>query len=138
MSRILALDYGAKRVGVAVTDPLQIIATSLDTIPTDKLLDFLKKYMSQEVVSEIVMGYPTRLNNEDTHATPLVREFVKVLEKEFPTIPVYLEDERFTSKMAVQTMIDGGMKKKDRRVKGNIDKLSATIILQSYMESKNR
>lgn len=137
MARILALDYGAKRVGVAVTDPLQIIATSLDTIPTDKLLEFLKDYFAKEEVEEIVMGYPTRLNDEDSHATPLVREFVKVLEKEFPTIPVYLEDERFTSKMAVQAMIDGGVKKKDRRVKGNIDKLSATIILQSYMESKN-
>lgn len=138
MARILALDYGAKRVGIAVTDPLQIIATSLETVQTDHILDYLKKYFANEEVCEIVMGYPTRMNNEDTHATPLVREFVKTLEKEFPSIPVYLEDERFTSKMAVQTMIDGGVKKKDRRQKGNIDKLSATIILQSYMESKNR
>lgn len=133
----MALDYGAKRVGVATTDPLQIIASALDTIPNHEILPFLKEYTQNEQVDEFVVGYPTRMDDSDTHATPLVREFVKRLKKEFPLIPVYLEDERFTSKMAVQAMIQGGVKKKDRRKKENIDKLSATLILQSYLESKN-
>ncbi len=138
MARILAIDYGGKRTGLAVTDPLQIIASALDTVASETLLEYLKNYLKNEEVEEFVVGYPTREDNEDTHATPLVREFVEKLKKEFPTIPVYLEDERFTSKMAVQAMIDSGVKKKQRRQKENIDKLSATLILQSYMESKGR
>ena len=135
MGRILAIDYGLKRVGVAVTDPLRIIATALDTYPNEKILSFLKEYVATEEVDEIVVGYPKNLNNKDTDATQPVRNFVMVLEKEFPTKSVILHDERFTSKMALATMIAGGTSKKDRRNKGTIDKISATIILQSYLES---
>ena len=137
MARILAIDYGSKRTGLAVTDPLQIIATALETVPTHQLLDFLKNYVARESVDTFVVGMPTRLNGTDTDNTPRVRQFVTRLENAFPAIPVYLHDERFTSAMALQAMIAGGTKKKDRREKGNIDKVSATIILQSFMESKN-
>lgn len=136
MARILAIDYGSKRTGLAVTDPLQIIATALETVPTHQLLDFLKNYVVRESVDIFVVGMPTRLNGTDTDNTPRVRQFVTRLENAFPAIPVHLHDERFTSAMALQAMIAGGTKKKDRREKGNIDKVSATIILQSFMESK--
>ena len=135
MGRILAIDYGTKRVGLAVTDPLKIIATALDTIHSKDVILFLKEYEEVEEIESFVLGMPKRLDNTDTNATPLVKQFHKLLKKNFPQKPVYLHDERFTSKMALDAMIAGGSKKKDRREKGNIDKISATIILQSYLES---
>ena len=136
MGRILAIDYGSKRVGLAVTDPLQIIASPLDTVHSKNVIQFLKDYDLQEGIESFVLGMPKRLNNTDTNATPLVRQFEKLMKKNFPEKAVYLHDERFTSKMALDAMISGGSKKKDRREKGNIDKVSAAIILQSYLESK--
>ncbi len=135
MSRVLAIDYGLKRTGIAVTDPLQIIATALDTVETKGLIPFLKAYMSKESVNQLVVGMPKRLNNEDTDMTPYVKRLVEELNLKFPHLPVALIDERFTSSIAKQAMIDGGMKKKDRRIKGNVDKISATLILQSYLNS---
>ena len=136
MGRIIAIDYGTKRVGLATTDPLQIIASALDTIHAKDVLQFLKDYAQKEEVESFVLGMPTKLDGTDTNATPHVRQFHKQLKKHFPEKPVYLHDERFTSKMALDAMIAGGSKKKDRREKGNIDKISATIILQSYLESR--
>lgn len=136
MPRLLAIDYGAKRSGIAVTDPLKIIATALDTIPTHQLTDFLKKYTSTEQVEAFVVGMPKKLDNTDSENAARVATFVKSLQKAFPEIPVHLHDERFTSSMALQSMIASGSKKSDRRDKGNIDKVSATIILQSFMESR--
>jgi len=136
MGRILAIDYGSKRTGLAVTDPLRIIATALDTVPSDTLLKFLQTYLQKEPVDEFVVGMPKTLKNEDSEIAPLVRSFVEELRKTFPEKPVHLADERFTSSMAQRAMIDGGMKKKDRQVKGNVDKISATIILQSFLERR--
>ena len=136
MSRLLAIDYGAKRTGIAVTDPLQIIATALDTVRTHDLMDFLKKYSQTESIEAFIVGMPRRLDNTDTDNTPRVVSFVKALKKSFPDIPIHTHDERFTSSMALQSMIASGTKKSDRREKGNIDKISATIILQSFMESR--
>jgi putative Holliday junction resolvase len=136
MPRLLAIDYGAKRTGLAVTDPLQIIATALETVRTHDLLDFLKKYVQTETVEGFIIGMPRRLDNSESDNAPRVQIFVKLLKKTFPDIPVHTHDERFTSSMALQSMIAGGSKKSDRREKGNIDKISATIILQSFMESR--
>ncbi|MEO8821945.1 MAG: Holliday junction resolvase RuvX [Ginsengibacter sp.] len=133
MARILCIDYGKKRTGIAVTDPLQIIATGLTTVDSPELISFLKKYFLQEVVELIVIGDPKNLDDSDTHATPLVKQIIKRLEKEFPKIPIKKVDERFTSKMARQAMLDMGMKKKDRRNKRNVDEIAATIMLQEYM-----
>ena len=133
MGRILAIDYGLKRTGVAVTDTLRIIATPLDTVPSEELLTFLKSYLQKEAVDEFVVGMPKTLKNEDSENAPRVRAFVEELKKTFPEKPVHLADERFTSSMAKQAMIEGGMKKKDRQVKANVDKISATIILQSFL-----
>jgi putative Holliday junction resolvase len=133
MGRILAIDFGLKRTGLAVTDPLKIIASPLDTIPTDALIGWLKKYVATEEVERIVIGMPVKHDLSDTHTTDSVRKLVEQLKAELPTIPLSLEDERFTSKIALQTMIMGGMKKKDRRDKSNVDKISAAIILQSYL-----
>lgn len=136
MGRILAIDYGTKRTGIAVTDTLRIIATPLDTVLTAELLTFLKNYLQKEPVDEFVVGMPKTLRNEDSEIAPLVRLFVEELKKTFPGKPVHLADERFTSTLAQRAMIEGGMKKKDRQVKGNVDKISATIILQSFMQTK--
>ncbi|MCE7991317.1 MAG: Holliday junction resolvase RuvX [Roseivirga sp.] len=136
MGRILAIDYGSKRVGLAVTDPLQIIASPLDTVHSKDVISFLQDYDRQEGIESIVLGMPKKLDNTDTNATQQVRQFHNLLRKKFPEKAVYLQDERFTSKMALNAMITGGVKKKDRREKGNIDKVSAAIILQSYLESK--
>ncbi len=136
MARILAIDYGMKRTGLAVTDSQRIIATALETVPTEKLIEYLKAYFQREPVDQLVVGMPKRLNNQDTDMTQPVRELVVRLQEKFPDKPVALIDERFTSSMALQTMIAGGMKKKDRQVKGNVDKISATLILQSFMESR--
>jgi putative holliday junction resolvase len=135
MGRILAIDYGKKRTGLAVTDPLRIIATPLDTVQTNELLTYLAAYVKKETVDEFVVGMPKTLKNEDSEIAPLVRGFVEELKKIYPDKMIHLADERFTSSMAKQAMIDGGMKKKDRRVKGNVDKISATIILQSFLQS---
>lgn len=133
MGRLLAIDYGSKRVGIAVTDPLQLIASPLDTIHSKDIISFLKRYNEKEQVDSFIVGMPKNLNNEDTNATSLVKQFVKLLQKNFPEKLIHLVDERFTSKMALQTMIAGGTKKKDRAKKENLDKISATIILQSYL-----
>lgn len=138
MGRTIAIDYGKKRTGLAVTDPLGIIATPLETISTQELLTFLKSYRQKEVIDQFVVGMPKTLLNEDSETAPLVRKFVEELKKAFPEQPIHLADERFTSSMAMRAMIDGGMKKKDRRVKGNVDKISATIILQSFIASVKR
>lgn len=136
MGRILAIDYGTKRTGLAVTDPLQIIATALDTVETKNAIPYIKKYASAEPLDAIVIGLPKKLNNTDSDAAPLVRQFVVKLNKELPNTKVHTVDERFTSSIAKRTMIEGGMKKKDRREKGNVDKISATLILQTYLESR--
>lgn len=138
MARLLAIDYGTKRSGIAVTDPMQIIATALETVRTHELLAFLKNYTQRETVEAFIVGMPRRLDSTDTHATPFVTAFVKTLQKTFPTIPVHTHDERFTSSMALQSMIAGGTSKQYRRQKENLDKVSATIILQSFMESQAR
>lgn len=137
MGRILAIDYGKKRTGLAVTDPLRIIATALETVESRDLLTYLKAYTEKETVDEFVIGMPRTLKNEDSETAPLVRKFITELNAAFPGKPVHEVDERFTSSIAQQTMITGGMKKKDRQVKGNVDKISAVIILQSFMESRN-
>ena len=137
MGRILAIDYGKKRTGLAVTDPLRIIATALETVPSSELLSFLKTYTQKESVDEFVIGMPKTLRNEDSEIAPLVRKFIEALKSQFPDKPVHEADERFTSSMAQRAMIDGGMKKKDRQEKGNVDKISATIILQSFLEARS-
>ncbi len=136
MARIICIDYGGKRTGLAVTDPLQIIATALDTISTQDLIPYLKKYFLQEQVELILIGEPLNLDDSPTHATPLVHQAIRQLQKQFPAIPIQTVDERFTSKMATQAMIQMGMKKKDREVKANKDKIAATIMLQEYLANK--
>jgi len=138
MGRILAIDYGKKRTGLAVTDPLRIMATPLETVATHELLNFFKTYVQKERVDEFVIGMPKTLKNEDSEITPFVRKFIEELKKNFPDKPVHEADERFTSSMAQRAMIEGGMKKKDRQVKGNVDMISATLILQSFLDSVNR
>ena len=134
MGRILAIDYGGKRTGIAVTDPLRIIAGALTTIETHKLLPFLKDYFSKEPVDEIIIGMPVNWDDTATHATPLVKGFIKSFKKAFPNMPVTEVDERYTSKMASRAMVDMGMKKKQRQDKGMIDQIAATIMLQEYLE----
>lgn len=136
MARVLAIDYGKKRTGLAVTDPLQLIATGLTTIQSQTLIPYLKKYFETEQVELILIGEPKNLDGGDTHGTALVTECVRILQKHFPDMPLKKVDERFTSKMAFQTMIDSGLKKKDRQNKALVDEISATIILQEYLRSK--
>ncbi|ATA88985.1 putative pre-16S rRNA nuclease [Capnocytophaga stomatis] len=136
MSRILAIDYGSKRCGIAVTDPMRIIASGLTTVATTELIAFLKKYVSEENVTEIVVGQPKRMNNESSDIETEIQKKIELLEKEFPEIVIVREDERFTSKMAFQSMIDSGLKKKQRQNKALIDEISATLILQNYMSRK--
>jgi putative Holliday junction resolvase len=135
MARILAIDYGGKRTGLAVTDPLQIIATGLATVPTKELIAYLKNYLAAEPVERIIIGYPVNWDESDTHATPLVKQFLVELAKQFPGIPVVKVDERFTSKMARNAMLEMGVKKKDRRNKALVDEIAATIMLQDYLHS---
>jgi putative holliday junction resolvase len=137
MGRILAIDYGLKRTGLAVTDPLQIIATALETVETQGLINFLKNYLQKETVDEVVIGMPKKLNNTDSDTASEIRKFIELFKKNFSSLMIKEVDERFTSSMAQQAMITGGMKKKDRRTKGNVDKISATLILQSYLQSKS-
>jgi putative holliday junction resolvase len=137
MARIMAIDFGIKRVGLAVTDPLQMIASPLQTVANSEIFDFLTNYFKNENVETIVVGYPVNLDNSPSETLNFVNPFVKKLEKSFPEKKIVLADERYTSKMAFQTMIDGGLKKKKRQDKSILDRISATIILQSYMETKN-
>ncbi|MCH4551020.1 Holliday junction resolvase RuvX [Aestuariibaculum lutulentum] len=136
MARILAIDYGIKRTGIAVTDELQIIASGLTTVNTSELLSFLKDYTSKENVELFVVGEPKQMDNTASESEVLIAPFLEKLNKQFPNIPVYRVDERFTSKMAFQTMIDSGLKKNQRKNKALIDEISATLILQSYLYSK--
>ena len=136
MGRILGIDYGRKRTGVAVTDSLQIVAGNLTTVPTHELMQFIKDYVAQECVERIVIGQPTQLNGEPSESMKYITPFVKRLRKELPDMPIDLYDERFTSTIAHQAMIDGGMKKSDRRDKSRVDAIAATIILNDYLQSK--
>ncbi len=133
MGRLMAFDYGTKRTGIAVTDPLRIISTPLDTVDTATIFSFLKSYLEKEPVDAFVVGMPKTLSNEDSAISPQVRKFVEALTQVFPDKPIHLMDERFTSSIAQRAMIDGGMKKKDRRNKANVDKISATLILQDFL-----
>ena len=137
MARILAIDFGKKRTGIAVTDELQIIASGLRTVNTVDLLSFLKEYTATEKVELFIVGQPKQMDNSDSESEALMLPFIKKIEKLFPQIPMKRIDERFTSKMAFQTMIDSGMKKKQRRNKAMVDEISATIILQSYLYSQH-
>ncbi|GAB5475200.1 MAG: Holliday junction resolvase RuvX [Maribacter sp.] len=136
MGRVVALDYGRKRTGIAVTDPLQLIASGLTTVPTHGLIEFLKQYLDEEEVECLVVGEPKQMNNTPSEAETFIAPFLRRLKKTFPSIPIERQDERFTSKMAVQAMIEGGMKKKQRQNKAIIDEISATIILQAYLNKK--
>ena len=136
MARILAIDYGVKRTGIAVTDELQIIASGLITVKTGELIKFLIDYTNKEQVELFIVGLPKQMNNSDSESEKHIHSFLKQLKKSLPTIPIKRIDERFTSKIAFQTMIDSGLKKKQRRNKGLVDEISATIILQSYLYSK--
>ncbi|MCQ2203216.1 MAG: Holliday junction resolvase RuvX [Bacteroidales bacterium] len=139
MGRILAIDYGRKRTGLAVTDPLKIIANGLTCVETSKLFDFIKQYMEKESVECIVMGKPTKVTGEDSETMKYITPFVNRMRKAYPELPIEMVDERFTTKIAFQAMIDGGLKKSDRNNKnGTVDMVSATIILQTYMESNLR
>ncbi len=133
MSRILAIDYGGKRCGIAVTDPLQIIASGLATVQTNELLLYLQQYFEKEAVEKVVIGEPKNLRDEDTNATPLVHAFIKTFENKFPNTPIIRVDERYTSKIATRAMLEMGLKKKERRNKSLVDEISATIILQEYL-----
>ena len=136
MGRILGIDYGRKRTGIAVTDPLQIIAGNLATVPTHTLMQFIKDYMARETVERIVVGQPTQLNGEPSESMKYITPFVNRLRKELPDMPIVMYDERFTSTIAHQAMIDGGMKKSDRRDKSRVDAIAATIILNDYLQSR--
>jgi len=135
VGRILGIDYGRKRTGVAVTDPLKIVAGNLATVPTHTLMQFIKDYIEREPVERIVIGQPTQLNGEPSESMKYITPFVNRLKKELPDMPVVMYDERFTSTIAHQAMIDGGMKKSDRRDKSRVDAIAATIILNDYLQS---
>ena len=137
MGRILSIDYGGKRTGLAVTDPFKIIDTALGTVDTPKLMSFLKDYFAKETVEKVIVGMPLNWDDSATHATPLVERFLKDFSKQFPQVPIETVDERFTSKMASQAMIDMGMKKKQRQDKKMVDQIAATIMLQEYMQKHN-
>jgi putative holliday junction resolvase len=136
MGRILAIDYGNKRIGLAVTDPMQIFATPLNTIKTDEFDIFLEEYLKKETIDRFVIGYPVQMNNEPSQSIIQINPFIKKLKKNYPKIDIFLIDERFTSKMALETIIAGGVKKKNRQDKAMIDKISAAIILKSYLDKR--
>jgi putative Holliday junction resolvase len=138
MARILAIDYGKKRCGIAVTDIIQIIASPLTTVPTGELEKFLKEYTEKEDVEAIVIGYPKTLNNQPSESVKYIDPFIRRVKKVFPGLTIHLVDERFTSSIAMRAMIDGGMKKSDRKDKSNVDKISASLILQSYLQQAER
>lgn len=133
MARILALDYGKVRTGIAVTDELQLIASGLTTVESKDLIPFLEAYFQREQVERIVVGLPKQMDNTPSESEALIQEFLKKMKAKFPTYPVERQDERFTSKMAVQSMLDSGMKKKKRQDKALVDEISATLILQAYL-----
>ncbi|OSZ80355.1 Holliday junction resolvase RuvX [Chitinophagaceae bacterium IBVUCB2] len=133
MPRILCIDYGLKRTGIAVTDPLQIIATGLTTLHSKELIPFLKDYFTKEPVERIIIGWPTNWDDSATHATPLVEKMIKELQKNFPQMPITKVDERYTSKMAKDAMLEMGLKKMQRRNKALVDEIAATIMLQEYL-----
>lgn len=134
MNRIVGIDYGSARVGVAVSDPLCVFASPLETVPSAKIIDYLQKYSKTETITRFVVGYPLNLNGAPAQAAADVDRFLKTLKKAFPDVQISLEDERFTSVLAHRAMIDGGMKKKERRDKSSVDRISAAIILQSYLD----
>ena len=136
MPRILAIDYGIKRTGIAVTDELQIIASGLTTIPSDTIISFLKDYFSKENVSTVLIGEPKQMNGLPSESAPIIEKFVETFSVEFPQMKVIRVDERFTSKMAFQTMIDSGLRKKQRQNKGLVDEIAATILLQDFLTRK--
>ena len=136
MSRILAIDYGRKRTGLAVSDTMQIIANGLTTVPTHELLDFIAGYVQKDPVERIIIGLPKQMNNEVSENMKYIEPFVRLLKKKIPEMPVEFVDERFTSVLAHRTMLEAGLKKKDRQNKALVDEISATIILQTYLESK--
>lgn len=136
MNRTIGIDYGSARVGVAVSDPLGIFASPLETVPSAKIIEYLQNYATVETIERFVVGYPLNLNGAPAQAATDVDVFLKKLQKAFPDTPLALEDERFTSVLAHRAMIDGGMKKSDRRDKNSVDKISAAIILQSYLDKK--
>ena len=137
MGRILGIDYGRKRVGLAVTDPLKIFASPLNTISAHDIDNFIADYMASEEVEAFVIGYPVKLNNEPSESVKYINPFIRKLKIRFPGVPVHLVDERFTSQMALKTMIEGGLKKKERQNKSIIDMISASIILQSFLDRKS-
>jgi putative Holliday junction resolvase len=136
MPRIIAIDYGLKRTGIAVTDELQIIASGLTTVPSDSVINFLKEYFSKEKVIEVLIGEPKQMNGLPSESTPIIEKFVSDFKTQFPSMKVIRVDERFTSKMAFQTMIDSGLSKKQRQNKGLVDEIAATILLQDYLTRK--
>ncbi len=136
MGRIVALDYGSRRTGIAVTDPGKVIASPLETVATHELMNFLRDYIEKEAVDLLVVGLPRQMDQSDSDSLKQIHFFVQAFKKRFKEIPVEWVDERFTSKMAMDALIRGGMKKSQRKVKGNLDKVSAAIILQSYLEGK--
>ncbi|MBR5072116.1 MAG: Holliday junction resolvase RuvX [Bacteroidales bacterium] len=138
MERLIGIDYGRKRTGLAASDPLGIFASALETVPSAKIIDYLQKYSEKETITRFVVGYPMNLDGRPSEAAADVDAFLPVLRKAFPGVPVELEDERFTSVLAHRAMIDGGMKYKDRRNKASVDRISAAIILQGYMDRKSK
>ena len=138
MERLIGIDYGRKRTGLAASDPLGIFASALETVPSAKIIDYLQKYSEKETITRFVVGYPMNLDGRPSEAAADVDAFLHVLKKAFPGVPVELEDERFTSVLAHRAMIDGGMKYKDRRNKASVDRISAAIILQGYMDRKSK
>jgi putative Holliday junction resolvase len=138
MSRIIGIDYGSKRIGLAVTDPLQIFASPLTTVSPAEFDNFIKGYIKTDTIDAFVIGYPVQMNNQPSASVSYINPFIKKLKKEYPEIHIYLADERFTSQMALRTMIDGGVKKKDRQDKSMVDKISASIILQSFLDNRSK
>jgi len=137
MGRIIGIDYGTKRIGLAVTDPLQIFASPLDTVKPDEFYRFINNYLKTEVIDAFVIGYPVQMNNKPSESVNQINPFIKKLNRTFPDKLIHLVDERFTSQMAFQTMIDGGLRKNDRRDKSLVDKISASIILQSFLDKRS-
>jgi putative Holliday junction resolvase len=137
MGRILAIDYGTKRIGLAITDPLQLFASPLNTVTPEEFDNFIEGYLKTEEVDAFVIGYPVKMNNQPSESVKYINPFIKKLKKTFPEKQIHLADERFTSQMALRTMIDGGVKKKDRQNKSMVDKISASIILQSFLDNRS-
>ena len=137
MGRIIGIDFGTKRIGLAVTDPMQIIASPLDTVENREFDNYISLYLKKEKVEAFVIGYPVQMNNQASESVRFVNPFIEKLKKNYPDIEIHLIDERFTSQMAMRSMIEGRMKKKDRKDKSNVDKISASLILQSYLARKS-